>query len=155
MPQQRMDIRMIKDILRLKYSAALSHRHGVKFYPSLDESRVRDDAARKLRSSTSSYRGRALSAWQAGADGVTIAFLEAVGEVAGHVVPQQWRTWGQCGRGIHHGALDFPARVVGVVDDTVALKHFHDPLPTVAAMAQINPVHRQVLHRFFHLAHLY
>ena len=25
MPQQRMDIRMIKDILRLKYSAALSH----------------------------------------------------------------------------------------------------------------------------------
>jgi len=26
MPQQRMDIRMIKDILRLKYSAALSQR---------------------------------------------------------------------------------------------------------------------------------
>ncbi len=25
MPQQRLDIRMIKDILRLKYSAALSH----------------------------------------------------------------------------------------------------------------------------------
>ena len=25
MPQQRTDIRMIKDILRLKYSAALSH----------------------------------------------------------------------------------------------------------------------------------
>ncbi len=25
MPQQRMDIRMIKDILRLKYSASLSH----------------------------------------------------------------------------------------------------------------------------------
>lgn len=52
------------------YSAALAHKHGVKYYPSLDESRVKDDAARKLRSSTASYRGRALSAWQAGADGV-------------------------------------------------------------------------------------
>ena len=52
------------------YGAALARRHGVKYYPSLDESRVRDDAARKLRSSTSAYRGRALRAWQAGADGV-------------------------------------------------------------------------------------
>jgi hypothetical protein len=52
------------------YSAALGHRHGVKVYPSLDESRVRDEAARKLRASTASYRGRALNAWRAGADGV-------------------------------------------------------------------------------------
>jgi hypothetical protein len=51
-------------------SIALGHKHSVKVYPSLDESRVRDPAAKKLRSSVPSYRGRALSAWQAGADGV-------------------------------------------------------------------------------------
>jgi hypothetical protein len=52
------------------YSAALARKYRVKYYPSLDESRVRDEAARKLRSSTAAYRGRALNAWQAGADGV-------------------------------------------------------------------------------------
>ena len=52
------------------YSVALGHRHGVKVYPSLDESRVKDPAAKKLRSSVASYRGRALNAWKAGADGV-------------------------------------------------------------------------------------
>lgn len=52
------------------YSVALARRHGVKVYPSLDESRVRDEAARKLRASTAAYRGRALEAWRAGADGV-------------------------------------------------------------------------------------
>jgi hypothetical protein len=51
-------------------SAALARKYRVKYYPSLDESRVRDEAARKLRSSTAAYRGRALNAWQAGADGV-------------------------------------------------------------------------------------
>lgn len=51
-------------------SVALGHKYGAKVYPSLDESRVRDEAARKLRSSTAAYRGRALSAWRAGADGV-------------------------------------------------------------------------------------
>lgn len=54
----------------LSYSVALGHRYGVKVYPSLDESRVRDVDARKLRSSTAAYRGRALEAWTAGADGV-------------------------------------------------------------------------------------
>jgi hypothetical protein len=39
-------------------------------YPSLDEPRVRDEAARKLRGSLATYRGRALNAWSAGADGV-------------------------------------------------------------------------------------
>ena len=52
------------------YSVELGHRYGVKVYPSLDESRVREEAARKLRSSIASYRGRALNAWQAGADGL-------------------------------------------------------------------------------------
>ena len=52
------------------YSVALGRQYGVKVYPSLDESRVRDPEARKLRSSTAAYRGRALEAWAAGADGV-------------------------------------------------------------------------------------
>lgn len=52
------------------YSVALGHKHGVKVYPSLDESRVRDPAALKLRRSVQTYRGRALKAWRAGADGV-------------------------------------------------------------------------------------
>ena len=52
------------------YSAALGRRYGVKVYPSLDESRVRDEAARKLRTSTATYRGRTLNALRAGADGV-------------------------------------------------------------------------------------
>lgn len=54
----------------LSYSAALGHKHGVKVYASLDESRVRDESARKLRSSTAAYRGRALEAWRAEVDGV-------------------------------------------------------------------------------------
>lgn len=52
------------------YSVALGRKHGVKVYPSLDEPRVRDDAARKLRAGTAAYRARALEAWSAGADGV-------------------------------------------------------------------------------------
>ncbi len=52
------------------YSVALARRHGVKVYPSLDESRVRDPDARALRTSTAAYRGRALEALAAGADGV-------------------------------------------------------------------------------------
>jgi hypothetical protein len=54
----------------LTYSVALGRRYGVKVYPSLDDSRVRDETARKLRSSTAAYRGRAVEAWAAGADGV-------------------------------------------------------------------------------------
>jgi hypothetical protein len=54
----------------LSYSVALGRQYGVKVYPSLDESRVRDPDARKLRSSTAAYRARALEAWTAGTDGV-------------------------------------------------------------------------------------
>jgi hypothetical protein len=54
----------------LSYSVALGHRHGVKVYPSLDDSRVRDETARKLRSSTAAFRGRAIESWTAGVDGV-------------------------------------------------------------------------------------
>ncbi len=53
-----------------EYSVALGHKYGVPVYPSLDESRVRDEAARGLRSSVEAYRARAMNVWAAGADGV-------------------------------------------------------------------------------------
>ena len=52
------------------YSVALAREYGVKVYPSLDESRVRDPEARKLRATTAAYRARALEAASAGVDGV-------------------------------------------------------------------------------------
>jgi hypothetical protein len=52
------------------YSAALAHKYGVKAYPSLDEPRVQDNAAKNMRSTNLAYRGRAANVWSAGADGV-------------------------------------------------------------------------------------
>lgn len=52
------------------YSVKLGRQYGVKVYPSLDEPRVRDAAANKLRASRETYRGRALNAWAAGVDGI-------------------------------------------------------------------------------------
>lgn len=52
------------------YSVSLGHKYGVKVYPSLDEPRVRDKAACALRANPATYRGRAMSVWDAGADGV-------------------------------------------------------------------------------------
>ena len=52
------------------YSVKLAHKHGVKVYPSFDESRVRDPDALKLRRTLGTYRGRALTAWNEGADGL-------------------------------------------------------------------------------------
>ena len=53
-----------------KYSADWGHKYGVKVYPSLDESRIRDEAARQLRMTPLAYRGRAANAWNAGMDGI-------------------------------------------------------------------------------------
>lgn len=53
-----------------EYSVELGHKYGVKVYPSLDEPRVRDQAANKLRATAAAYRGRALNAWTAGMDGI-------------------------------------------------------------------------------------
>jgi hypothetical protein len=52
------------------YSVALARKHGVKIYPSLDEARLKDEIANKLRRTTLAYRGRAAKVWSAGADGV-------------------------------------------------------------------------------------
>lgn len=55
-----------------EYSVALGHKYGVKVYPSLDESRVGNESARKMRMTPFAYRGRAEDVWAAGADGVYI-----------------------------------------------------------------------------------
>ena len=52
-----------------KYSVELGHKHGVQVYPCLSDSRVRGET-RFRRSSAEGYRGRALNAWNAGADGL-------------------------------------------------------------------------------------
>lgn len=53
-----------------EYSVELGHKYDVMVYPSLDESRVRDEAARKLRMTPLAFRGRAADVWASGADGV-------------------------------------------------------------------------------------
>ena len=53
-----------------EYSIAMARKYNVKVYPSLDESRLQDKDANALRLATTGYRGRAASAWAAGADGI-------------------------------------------------------------------------------------
>ena len=75
MAEGLIDIYMPSGYFRLndwRRSVELGHRYGLKVYPSLDESRVRDGAAKALRQTVQSYRGRAAAAWQAGADGVYV-----------------------------------------------------------------------------------
>ncbi len=52
-----------------KYSVQLGHKYDVPVYPCLSDSRVRGES-RFRRRSNESYRGRAMKAWQAGADGL-------------------------------------------------------------------------------------
>lgn len=52
-----------------EYLVQLGHRHGVRVYPVLSDTRVRGEA-RFRRGSIESYRGRAMQAWGAGADGL-------------------------------------------------------------------------------------
>jgi len=52
-----------------EYSVELGHKHGVAVYPCLSDSRVRGET-RFRRASAESYRGRAMNAWAAGADGL-------------------------------------------------------------------------------------
>ncbi len=54
---------------RWEYLIKLGHRHGVPVYPCLSDSRIRTDTRFK-RSSLESYRGRAMRAWSAGANGI-------------------------------------------------------------------------------------
>ena len=52
-----------------EYSVGLGHRYDVPVHPCLSDSRVRGES-RFRRASTESYRGRAMNAWAAGADGI-------------------------------------------------------------------------------------
>ena len=52
-----------------EYSVELGHKYGVPVYPCLSDSRVRGET-RFRRGSGESYRGRAMNAWTAGADGL-------------------------------------------------------------------------------------
>lgn len=53
-----------------EYLVDLGHRHGVKVYAGLSDSRVTVSDPHLSRRSQDSYRGRACSAWRAGVDGI-------------------------------------------------------------------------------------
>ena len=66
------DLLVVSGYFRLEEwetSVKLGHRMGVPVYPCLSESRMRNSVV-KMRKSPLSYRARAASAWQAGADGI-------------------------------------------------------------------------------------
>ncbi|MGD9494939.1 MAG: family 10 glycosylhydrolase [Armatimonadota bacterium] len=52
-----------------QYSVELGHRYGVPVYPCLSDSRVQGET-RFRRQSVEGFRGRAMNAWSAGADGI-------------------------------------------------------------------------------------
>ena len=52
------------------YSAELGHRFGVPVYPSLDESRVKNESAKDHRNSLPGYYGRIMNVWTSDCDGV-------------------------------------------------------------------------------------
>jgi hypothetical protein len=54
-----------------EYSVELGHKYDVPVYPCLSDSRVRGET-RFQRSCAASYRGRAMNAWAAGADGLHV-----------------------------------------------------------------------------------
>lgn len=71
--QDLADLLIVGSYLQLNdwdYSVALGHKHGVKVYPSLDESRIKDEVGRAQRGTDAAYRARAANVWGAGADGV-------------------------------------------------------------------------------------
>ena len=55
-----------------EYSVSLGHQYGVPVYPSLDESRVGEENARKSRHTREAFRGRVMNILNSGADGVFI-----------------------------------------------------------------------------------
>ena len=52
------------------YSVALGHKYGVKVYPSLDETRIKNEPGKAMRMTDLAFRGRAADVWGTGADGV-------------------------------------------------------------------------------------
>lgn len=73
MREDLIDILTLSCYFRLnpwKTSIELAHKYNVPVYPSLSESRLRDEEARRARMTLEAYRGRAMNAWDAGADGI-------------------------------------------------------------------------------------
>jgi lysophospholipase L1-like esterase len=67
------DLLIVSSYLQLNdwdYSVAIGRKHGVKVYPSLDESRIKDKIGKAQRATDAAYRARAANVWAAGADGV-------------------------------------------------------------------------------------
>jgi len=68
------DILTVSGYFRLnawEYSVELGHKYGVPVYPSLDETRFRDEPG-KIRGCPESYRARAMNAWASGMDGILL-----------------------------------------------------------------------------------
>jgi len=68
-----LDLLVVSGYFQLRdwdYSVALARQYGVKVYPSLDECRLSNTAAKALRTTDLAYRGRAANVWGFGADGV-------------------------------------------------------------------------------------
>ncbi len=81
MSEGLIDIMVPTSYIRLNdwnYSIDLGHRYGVKVYPSLDETRINDEAGRKLREKVQCYKARAMNALRAGADGIYLFNYEAM-----------------------------------------------------------------------------
>ena len=73
MADDLIDLLMVSGYFQLNdwdYSVALARKYSVRIYPSLDESRVKDETAKKMRMTDLAYRGRAANIWASGADGV-------------------------------------------------------------------------------------
>jgi len=72
--ERLIDLLVTTDYHRLnpwEYSVKLGHKYNVPVYPCLSDPRVRGETRFK-RNSIEAYRGRAMNAWAAGADGIHI-----------------------------------------------------------------------------------
>jgi hypothetical protein len=90
------------------YSVRLARKHGVKIYPSLDESRAGDEIGKAARNTPQAYRARAAEVWAAGADGVYVF----------NAPDEEWPIWREMGDAKTLAKLDkdYFASPRGVVD---------------------------------------
>ena len=55
------------------YSVVLGHKYGVKVYPSLDESRIKNEPGKAMRMTNLAFRGRAADVWVPGRTAFTFS----------------------------------------------------------------------------------
>ena len=73
MKDDLIDLMVVSDYFRLnpwQPSVELGHQYDVPVYPSLSDARSKIPESQQVRKSSECYRGRAIEAWQAGADGI-------------------------------------------------------------------------------------